>query len=466
MKKIYILTLCALIGALPAAAGSRFHSKKAIHKKEQAKAPAKASEAANPALPSSQTEYSFMDGEWIKVADVTFQYDGRGNIVRADAETEDGLSRETREYDEFNFPTLVLTTLNQGGDNWVNESKRTYIYDPIVHDFYTERMGYDWRGEMWIRNYFCDTNIITRNASGNILTIEKSLPMDDKMIPAYKMEWTYDETTGHASGYSYFSYDAYAETPGWVLYDDQSFANIVWEKTDGQMTAENLMEYTSGTNMIKSCDVYYEGTLDGHIFAEYSEATPGAYTIKETFADPTQIGRTSQLEFIDDFGSFRYTESEYFDEEGNPTPEPVYEWYTENILDARGNLVAERDYESIEGGDPELLRAVKYTYVYDAEGRMESMQTDIFEFAEEEGDEEEYYTLRKEIGGEMGEFVPDSKIEFHYGGNSCVGDIAAPESVDVYNMQGICVKKSATAADVETLPAGLYIIGGEKRIVR
>lgn len=37
---------------------------------------------------------------------------------------------------------------------------------------------------------------------------------------------------------------------------------------------------------------------------------------------------------------------------------------------------------------------------------------------------------------------------------------------DVYNMQGICVKRAATTEDLNTLPAGIYIINGKKIVVK
>lgn len=37
---------------------------------------------------------------------------------------------------------------------------------------------------------------------------------------------------------------------------------------------------------------------------------------------------------------------------------------------------------------------------------------------------------------------------------------------DVYNLQGILVKAAATAEDLKALPAGLYIVGGKKVVIR
>ena len=36
---------------------------------------------------------------------------------------------------------------------------------------------------------------------------------------------------------------------------------------------------------------------------------------------------------------------------------------------------------------------------------------------------------------------------------------------DVYNLQGICIRRNATQADIDALPAGIYIVNGRKLIV-
>lgn len=42
----------------------------------------------------------------------------------------------------------------------------------------------------------------------------------------------------------------------------------------------------------------------------------------------------------------------------------------------------------------------------------------------------------------------------------------APENVDIFNLQGVCLKRNASQSDIEALSPGLYIIGGKKVIVR
>ena len=93
-----------------------------------------------------------------------------------------------------------------------------------------------------------------------------------------------------------------------------------------------------GSNRIASAEVYVEDELDGHIIVEYSEENPGDYILKQTYADLT-VGATTQKETIDENGSYRLTDMEYFDEDGEPTEEPTYISVTEVMLDSHGNTI-------------------------------------------------------------------------------------------------------------------------------
>ena len=68
------------------------------------------------------------------------------------------------------------------------------------------------------------------------------------------------------------------------------------------------------------------------------------------------------------------------------------------------------------------------------------------------------YTFETEGDTEVAVSSPTSGIE-----NVLVGEQA---TADVYNLQGICVVSGASASDIEALPAGIYIVGGQKVRVR
>ena len=63
----------------------------------------------------------------------------------------------------------------------------------------------------------------------------------------------------------------------------------------------------------------------------------------------------------------------------------------------------------------------------------------------------------------------DTEVKVSTSGQSGIDDIltdAADGKADVYNLQGICVRRAATAADVKALPAGIYIVNGVKVAVK
>lgn len=451
MKQFYILTLCALVGASSAMADGGRHFKSHKSQRKQAQR----TEAAAPLWrTASETVYMMYDpeeGGWIEPSETTFTYDSRGNVVAS--EMNDGYEkvRTVMEYDEFNKMTSQLITVENEDGEWENESRRIYKYDPVVHDFYTERMAYNWTGTDWESNYMCETNAVTRDDRGNIVEIVKSLPYDgEALIPAYKAIWNYDEATGKADAFEYFE-NIPSETgeEQWQLYGSTSYRNLVWAATDGQLTATSMYELTEGDNRIISSEVYYEGELDGHFLVEYDEATPGAYVLKETFADPKEVGRSISKEILDANGSFRITSAEYFDEENNLTAEPTYVSVEEYILDAHGHLVSEKMYEGMDGEEPMLVYEGKTDYVYDDNGN----PTEYTAY---------YYDEETE------EFVPTEHVEYgeytDLSGVESVTENASSAVKAVYNLQGVCVAKSADS--LSSLPAGLYITGGKKVVVK
>lgn len=64
-------------------------------------------------------------------------------------------------------------------------------------------------------------------------------------------------------------------------------------------------------------------------------------------------------------------------------------------------------------------------------------------------------------------FLGDMTLTYYGKDSSGISDVTADENVpnDVYNMQGVCIKRNATADDVKALTPGLYIVGGKKVFV-
>lgn len=452
MKKFYIVSLCVLVGAASLSASSRFKSARNTARKTAAP---KTEAAAAPVMrPSSVTEYEYDPDaeEWLDLGTTLFTYDARGNATVQETEGPEGVFRVTTQYDSHDMPVLVLNTLTEDATE-ENDSKRTYVYDPVVHDFYTERLGFDWSGTDWVRNYMCETNTITRNDAGNITEIVKALPLAEEMVPAYRAVWSYSTPSGNADGFAYYQYDAWGDTPGWQLYDQTDYRNITWESTDGQMTGTAMGEFLQGANRIKSADVYYDGELDGHFIVEYSADRPADFLARETFADPSVTGRTTRYETLDANGSFRLTESEYFDAEtGDPTAEPTYVSIEEVMIDSHGNVLSDIQSETDEEGKMEIFAASRYDLVYDADGNLREMTANEYDY-----ETKEYFPMSRMVYGDYLDVTA---------GIDSVTAASGETGYTVYNLQGVLVKQAADAASLRALPAGLYIVNGRKQIIR
>lgn len=449
MKKLYILALCGLTAASAAVAASRFKTVKNTPRKIVVKSQEKA-----PVWRAlSDEEYIYEDGEWVLMASSSYKYDSRGNAIEQQTDEDGLLFKMTTEFDEFDKPVTIIGVTKEGdAAEWENNTKRIYTYDPVVHDFFTSRMGYDWEDGEWVQNYYCELNTVTRNDDGNITEIEKSLPMFDQFIPAYKSVWNYDEATGRANEFYYYANYAGTVAADWTLYDATAYKNIVWENTDGQMTSDSFMELVSGTNRVKSADVYYEDEIDGHFFVEYSTEHPSDYFAKETFANPAEIGRTTRYETIDANGSFKITQEEYFDDDNNPTTEPVYVTVETVTIDGHGNIILDEVEETYEGVT-EMVDGAKIDYLYDNDGNPTEMILYYYDY-----DSEEYVPDTKTVYG--------TYVDASAGVEGVSADRVATDGYTVYNLQGVMVKRVATADSLGDLPAGLYIINGKKQLIR
>lgn len=371
MKKFYPLLLCGLIlSCMPAASSPRFATQKAPAARHIVK---KSPDAAK-WLPEEQTEYIYED-EWIEIGVVQFTYDSKGNSITELLTGEDGSYKTIKEYDDNNQRTSMLTLADEGG-TWVNESWTTYAYDPIIHDYYIMRMSYNWTDNAWIENIKCETNEIVRNDAGNIVSIVKNLPLGRALMPAYKLEWTYDEQSGKAVGMTYYYYNSTKDS--WVVYNATEYKDLVWEATDGQMTEADINSFTEGPNRLTSCAVYCQGAIDGYFFVSYD--ANGGYTANHTFADPSVIGISNVKAFTDDLGSFTLTTYEYFDNKNNPTTEPEYIGRLRVIYNEHGDVTLETYSEVFEEGDEDILEGYKYDYTYDENGNVSEYVSYVYDY--------------------------------------------------------------------------------------
>lgn len=459
MKQIYTMVLCAAIcTSSVVAAPNRFSKKRDAIKNAPARV-INAKEATKLWRPVSAAEYIYDEGEWINVGESRFTYDERGNALQVVLDEDGYISLETNVYNDDNMLISTLTTVCEEGEDPQNESKKTYVYDSIIKNYVIERRGFSWTGESWQSNYYDENNIITRNAAGNILSIEKQLPLGGAMLPAYKSEWKYNDATGRAVEYTYYYNENFNE-PEWQVYEDIVYKNIIWENTDGQMT-KDFSELVEGANRVSSADVYYMDELDGHFFATYSGEKD--YVIKNTFLNPDEVGEEIRRETIDDNGSYTMSHFLYVDEDDQLTEEPFSSEIFTTTLDEHGNII-EEVMTSTYADEPPMIAGQKYDYVYDDNGNPEEMTISYYD-----EELEEYVPESRTV---YGNYIDVAGIESAVVDNdikiSLIGRTLTVSSgeVKVYSMQGIVLASGTAQLDLSALPSGVYIAATAGRSVR
>lgn len=458
MKHLYIVALAAALCVPGASAASRFKAKAAKRPSHAAvlKAP-----AAGTWRPASVTEYMYglvEENEWAELGTTDFTYDARGNVATEKvtyAEEEDAYTITEYTYNENNR-ILKSETSDFFEGELMPTSRMEYTWDAIVKDFYTSRMGYDFTGEDWAENYKCETREVSRDAAGNVTGVLTSLPLAGEMKPAYKSVWTYGED-GKANAYEYYGNYSYTGETEWTLVEGTSYRNITWDATDGQLV-EGLEAYREGNNRIASAEIYYMDELDGYLFLEYKADKPGDYVLRETYMDPTVAGRVITKEMTDANGSYTITTAEYFDAEGNFTEEPTYVEVNTVVFDETGTLLENRMdiSSSVEGYT--ALYIEQSEAVYDENGNLHELTTYLGEGEGEYGEEVAV------------ELIPSYRMVYgeYTDITTGIGNVQAGAGypATVYNAQGMAVKTIADESELQTLPAGFYIVNGRKFIRR
>lgn len=382
---------------------------------------------------------------------MSYKYDTKGNILEELGSGEDGEDRKISTYNDNNMLLTEESFIKDDSDEWIPEEKTIFSWDEVIKDYFTSRMGYNWEADnsAWVENYRCQTNEVTRNGDGNIIEIISSMPLNGEMVPGYRTVWTYG-TDGQANAMTPYANET--NPIKWYIQEGVSYKNIVWETTNGQLTSSDLTDYVSGENRLKSADIYYEDELDGKYVIEYI-GTNSDYVFHNQFVDGDDA-ETLKNEVIDVNGSLRMTYISYLDGENHYSASPTYIETVTVMIDDHGNVTSEIAKEQDFGEEPyETEYGPTYDYTYDEKGN----PTEVIESMVQDG---ESMPFMRTVYGEYIDVTKDAGI-----GNVAVAEKNVGPAA-VYNAQGIRVATVADAAELNQLPAGLYIFGGRKYVVR
>lgn len=424
MKKLYTIALCALV-VLPATASTRFQARKT------AKSAAHALVRRSPEVkPANYTEYMYIDGQWINLGKTIYKYNAEGQVTQSQCYYEEEGVLETTKYTYDDKGNIAETIILENNDNYL---KNDYKYDNIVTDYVISRMSYDWEDGAWVENYRCETNEITRDADGNILSIVKSLPLGTTLVPSYKSVWSYVD--GKPATFEYLANYGNAAAANWTSFDGLSYENIKWNRTNGQVIGTEIADFLNGDNRVESCVVKYDGEVDGYYFAEYTEGSDTDFKVSETTLDPEEVAVVSEYKTTDANGSYTFTSYEYFDDNGNIVTTPVYGMKIETKFDENKNMLSQLYYEIFEG-DEELGDGFKYEYEFDDNGNVKQFIEYTYDY-----DSEEFVPSVKGVYGEY--ITPGAGIKD-------ISAESAPEMTEYFTIEGAKVGSS-------NLAPGLYI---------
>ncbi len=443
MKQIYIILLAALCFPYTPAAM------------------AQETPAAGIWRPAGVTEYECPfwdegeDTDWTELSTTTFTYDERGNITKENTSHYTGMyTVATYTYDDLN---RILTSETTDYENGAVSSatRKEYAWDTIVPDFCTSLMVYNYYDGNWYMTSDSETTSITRDAAGNVTEVITSRCNDytDEMIPYRQLIWTYD-TEGKAIALK--AYNLNVDTGPYEL--DRTINDITWKNTNGQLLSSELEDYLEGENRISAANAK-ESTDSYNLVAEYDTHKQGEYFATVITKGSTLESTVSKV-YTDDCGSYEKiisVISEYTDDNGNQCKDLIVQDRNIVTRNKSGKIIDETNdrYEAIFSSG--TLSGTKTVNQYDDDGNL--AESVIYNYiAYGLPDETEIHLIPRQ--------------RFVYGPyNDVTNSISTIKISDTYpaavfNTQGIAVKAINSESELNSLPAGFYIVNGRKYVSR
>jgi len=343
--------------------------------------------------PVTQKVYGWENDEWILNETYVTEYTSTGLVAVDDiTDFEGAVLRQINEYNENGMLTSQLSRVSEDGENFENSERLERKYDERLTSVITENYQWMWTGTDWNQQGINYRRIITRNADGNITSCVIATLYMGEFDPSQRIDITYGDD-GKASRIEE-SQLAYNENDQFVWETSTICKDIVWDRTDGQITTtENLF---MGANRIASAvfvdgdgeetnitATYFPGSEkyelhltihseDGDIEGTqvYTPAENGGYTM---------VSRTDYVAFGDILSSEIYTETESYDDYGNLM---LYDvtfsdggTYTETVEHTEGSV----EYDSTNGYP---LVYTQCNYDWDTEEMVNTIRVEFSDYTD------------------------------------------------------------------------------------
>lgn len=423
-KSTLIIAACALIAAGSDAMGARpakpvKHSARVAAAFDKKSAVQRATEAATKWCSTTEKVYSWDNGRWTLEDTYKIQYNDQAlPAVQTCTEADGYISRTTYAYDANGMKTSEVTEVSEDeGASFRNSSKLERTYDSRITNFITLNKPYIWMNDAWQTSGNNYTQTLTRNADGNVTLMERAIFFNGEYDPTTRLAMTYGPD-GKATTIAESNLNYDYGTGQYYWEDDQTYTDIVWDRTNGQITSnEDLM---GGANRVSSARII-DGEDEMNVTVTYNENGGYSGTMTGTDGDDTF---TSIITYtvLDNNGSFKAVTDTHYYTDGELY---AYESYTETYkYDAYG-LIIQESVEFSDGTYSEFESIVEGTIEYDPVHGYPLTCT-----------VQNYDT-------ETGQMVNDIRMEFSdYVEAAGIGDITADSAdtpAEYFNLQGIRV---------------------------
>lgn len=397
--------------------------------------------------PQHDIQYSYDEGGWSKEAENNYTYNAQG-LVLTQLQNAGDYAKVENTYNAKGQITNQVTWISEDGETYEKASERVQDYDDATSytTKYESKISDGKGGTITGRgSYYI---VIDRNKDGNITKLSSFAFDGDEYTESQRMVIAYDNGGNAPTSVTCYELDV-DDNNNPTFVPTQQYTNMVWTKSDGQLTGVDPLDLVSKTNQLKSCTFTSEedGTMNYDVVDVKDN---GSFTINATMEGYT--AKEALIEFkneiTDDNGSYRYGgylhqmgqlvlgyyEEEKFDDHGNST---LHEYWATPEDDLAADANTNEGYVLEDG--------IKHDYKY--EGPHGEMTEDI---------ESDYDT-------DKSAYLPNIKVNY----DSFV-DVAATtaikgvknnayEPATFYNLQGMKVNGNAK---------GLYIMKQGSKTVK
>ena len=319
--------------------------------------------------PKAQTEYTYMNGRWVKTGTYTFTYDQLGRELCIDNNDGDGILRTEYTYtDHGQLATETTSRSEDNGATFTPSEKKEQTYDPLFPQLTLTKDKYIWLNNAWQPNYDSFHRTVVRNADNNVTSLTLAVPYNSIFEETLRITNTFNAQTKKAET---FQLEELNQSGGWSR--TQYLRNLVWQETNGQLVDQYDLWMSYGNKLLSGTiadnDPQTGDMTDfGFISIDYS-ADGNDYVETINYTDVLSRSVTS-VETTDLNGSYTYTYRYYEDINGDSKLDSteVAGYNREDFFyDAHDNMTLYAQYALNDStNEEELSGATRYEYSYDA----------------------------------------------------------------------------------------------------